>query len=71
MLCQICEYLYIYQNLPPDFCFWGKGTLTNLESQAGELGRGIERTLLGKISSSLQTAMRFSPVSVTRKRVCE
>lgn len=41
---------------------------TNLESQAGVIGRGIGRTLLGIVSSSLQAAMEFYTVSITRKR---
>lgn len=47
----------------------GFGSPTNLESQAGpDWQRGIGRTFLRKVSSSLQAAMEFSTVSVTRKR---
>lgn len=66
---QICKYLWIRQNSPSDFWFWEKGAPTNLESQAGGTGRGIRRTLPGKVSSSLQALMRFSIVPVPWKRV--
>lgn len=63
----VYKYLCTYQNSPPGLWFLEKGIPINLESQAGEIGGGIERTSGEKVSSSPHAAMRFSSVSVTRK----
>lgn len=52
-----------------DFWFWEKRGSDKSKSLAGEILRGIKRTLLGRVPSSFQAAMRFFIVSVTKKRV--